>query len=1041
MIQRIATTILLLFLLLSGHQSYAYKPELHQKIAVTAFNISTIKNEMYVLDSLGIPRSSLTAKTFQIRNRPGDFSITDLIEKGAYDEDEGTRGWNHFYDPLHDRALTLNSDPSDLNRATPFAKSPDWALEDESHRYINQSQSLHDAYDSLYTGLTHPDSVYRSQLLAETFYTLGNVVHHLADMTQPQHVRNDSHCDPWICKYLLDTHWSRYEEATQDIELENIPKILKYKIPTERNPRAFWHTSDGKGIADYTNRGFFSIDTLPEQPWSDSPTVPPPPIPPEYPLPKLSIDIVSYENVSELLSKKGKFVPDDCSKNIVCYMVFYGNRVDDFRQPSESGVNNRAVTLSIYDEDLNRYDKTVTQKKSDGQEVQVKAIYSLNSYNYESELPFLMPRAVAYSAGLMNHFFRGRISVVDPKFTSNQVQFQVRNSINVKKHPEWKEETIGRNASNSKPKIVLTYEYTDSSGVKYLGHTESQDLVEPVSPGKTSTTTYSFDLPPEVMDDIPGTKFRLVYRGGLGLEPDSVIAAPFRIVSGFLIRPNYAPADGLSKAGDPRLVYKVNGQWKLSKALGLKAGNTDWKGRYVDGKPTKVITWDGPPRSLFTADQYHFNSAFGKEIYKDGEVFAVAPEKVLGAALLKDQNEKEWLIAITYGSDNTDVVRRREAIASDSSRGWEEIARLPRNIELMPGAQEDIPIIQSWLFNGDGTEAQTMRLIKYDANHTGWWLRRYKITLSVSGSTITAEKHKIPNATDNLTGPISDNATCTGEYDEWGGGARTVKRNLDSWVVGSVDYGGTDGKKEILGKIRGSADHIKSSTVNNEYGTNSSGVTVILSSSGSGIRKSKYIETLILGSKSIPIFEDIHDINWSWGSGVSNASGSITERRKELFYAIDLRYGLLAYHKYTDIQNVTVVDGHEKWIANAQENPGFTTSLGMSQEYGPLEVVKNYDMKYGSDQYINIRQIQCPKPRDYPFGGFNPPFENSFSGSWLVDVEGNKMFSEPYKIGLGGYYKLWENKTIFSGGNLLDVIPAQSSPVNGPLYAPAGLVK
>ena len=41
-------------------------------------------------------------------------------------------------------------------------------------------------------------------------------------------------------------------------------------------------------------------------------------------------------------------------------------------------------------------------------------MYSLNRLNYDAMASLLVPRAVAYSAGLINFFFRGRIDIELP---------------------------------------------------------------------------------------------------------------------------------------------------------------------------------------------------------------------------------------------------------------------------------------------------------------------------------------------------------------------------------------------------------------------------------------------------------------------------------------------------------------------------------------------------------------------------------------------------------------------------------------------------
>lgn len=57
----------------------------------------------------------------------------------------------------------------------------------------------------------------------------------------------------------------------------------------------------------------------------------------------------------------------------------------------------RAATRSIFSDDLQTYD------------VNTGAAFSLNRFNFDAVYPNLIPRAVGYSAGLINYFFRGKI--------------------------------------------------------------------------------------------------------------------------------------------------------------------------------------------------------------------------------------------------------------------------------------------------------------------------------------------------------------------------------------------------------------------------------------------------------------------------------------------------------------------------------------------------------------------------------------------------------------------------------------------------------
>lgn len=113
-------------------------------------------------------------------------------------------------------------------------------------------------------------------------------MHHLQDMAQPQHVRNDAHLDLGdveVAGYQLNPLYnpSLYEVWTLDhppIDLlfsAYSPVYSESETETFNKPRQFWTTTEGngtggKGIAEYTNRGFFSAGTLPGSLAFPSPT-------------------------------------------------------------------------------------------------------------------------------------------------------------------------------------------------------------------------------------------------------------------------------------------------------------------------------------------------------------------------------------------------------------------------------------------------------------------------------------------------------------------------------------------------------------------------------------------------------------------------------------------------------------------------------------------------------------------------------------------------------------------------------------------------
>src|SRR5262249_48661241 len=103
----------------------------------------------------------------------------------------------------------LSADLDFIN--TNAMRSPDWAHGERCPPDLPcNDYSLKSARDYWFKGLTttQPD-IERRRNLGLAFETLGRIIHHLQDMTQPQHVRNDAHLhqQPWdtICLLLQQT--------------------------------------------------------------------------------------------------------------------------------------------------------------------------------------------------------------------------------------------------------------------------------------------------------------------------------------------------------------------------------------------------------------------------------------------------------------------------------------------------------------------------------------------------------------------------------------------------------------------------------------------------------------------------------------------------------------------------------------------------------------------------------------------------------------------------------------------------------------------
>ena len=210
------------------------------------------------------------------------YSVPLLIECGAQFEDApDLRVLNHFFDPTrtaNDGALGV----AGTGLLTLYS-SPQWALaargtvdmrvantgfvlDSQENSYIDARQYLFDALTK--TGISASE---RDSLWGKTFQSIGQVIHHLQDMAQPQHVRNDSHCKFEGCALAGKFAPSSYERYTLTDEVRRSPSMGTLLssgaavYPVYRSklaaPRSFW-VSSGAGIAEYTNSNFVSQGTL-----------------------------------------------------------------------------------------------------------------------------------------------------------------------------------------------------------------------------------------------------------------------------------------------------------------------------------------------------------------------------------------------------------------------------------------------------------------------------------------------------------------------------------------------------------------------------------------------------------------------------------------------------------------------------------------------------------------------------------------------------------------------------------------------------------
>jgi hypothetical protein len=343
------------------------------------------------------------------------------------------RSYNHFYDPYLDIGLTT---------ATVNGKrSTNWALgyvnsisnppivdagRGNTYSYIDARNAFYWAitreYNKQagqpYTAVQHQaDAFDRMFLWATAFRSLGDVVHLLEDTGQPQHTRNDPHSAVnsdqrqafegyTNARVLGQGGVGRYVQAFfpgSTVPL-SVPDLGNYPGPTVSgvtfaSPVRFFTTrgdlsdtgdpTTRLGLADYTNRGFFTGGTLPGM----VPEIYPPsmssensdyvgePVPCVLLAPQMqlqAVDCVHYTHA----------VPDKISPNYADQLPF-GFSVPNVPIISE-GVFNQII-LSF-----------------NGLTVDHDAVkLALSPTELDAIGNMTIPRAVGYATGMINFFFRG----------------------------------------------------------------------------------------------------------------------------------------------------------------------------------------------------------------------------------------------------------------------------------------------------------------------------------------------------------------------------------------------------------------------------------------------------------------------------------------------------------------------------------------------------------------------------------------------------------------------------------------------------------
>lgn len=292
----------------------------------------------------------------------GDRSIIE----GSRLEDNGARPRNHFYDPTNGLGLNING----ISLGKP---SLEWGFKDDSLLFSN-NYSWTRAREYMYIALTgtnfNGDTVAatadeRNQYSQLMFRSVGQVIHLVEDLASPAHVRNDLHLPVGLAGDLYE-HFvlNKYDPSW----------ALGYPTVQLNQFSDYWNSS--QGLAVFTNSNFISQNTNFDDRNIDGNLF--------YPSPQIQGIITKTQEITDQFN------------HTVQVQVDYGTNVIEDPNTRAVFTNDRLTAFSIFD--------------FQARELLNEPVYSVNDFTIESAASILVPRAVGYSAGLLDYFFRGDLA-------------------------------------------------------------------------------------------------------------------------------------------------------------------------------------------------------------------------------------------------------------------------------------------------------------------------------------------------------------------------------------------------------------------------------------------------------------------------------------------------------------------------------------------------------------------------------------------------------------------------------------------------------
>ncbi len=539
---KLVQLFLALILILNMYEiSLAYDDKkTHPSLTDNAIERSILKTGKFLSKNLGDEFLNETESTIYGKK------IITWLEEGSTEEDTpDCRAASHFLNPLKDWDLAGLSDTNETIKGF-FTNSICFSYAPFSSRF-----SLHKYSDVTWaTGYTSPSSIFsqpidtdnemdwnaarqyyrlaltatndnaREEYFAKSFLALGHVIHLLQDMAVPAHVRNDftahlafQRTNGWWFPNWYGNTYEWFVKDQKNIIQSAISGDVNVVPPPDGLLTALWDTNkyDGSnpstdteydhGLAEYTNANFFSESTIfAERKDQDDIHY--------FPRPSRNdTNVAEIETNAALM----EVTAEDGGLDRSLYIL---SNNGNYKMANPSLLKKWIDYQSLYGDYL-------------PEEYIYQSAYNLDDEVYKDYAKRLLPRAVGYSTGLIDYFFRGQLETtalekMDDNGNVTELLVNVTNK------------TANETMKNGY--FTLAYRYKPSGSTQYVYGTQLFPLDEMAYDSSKQLTfkfsEYNPDYPSQTtLSPIPAgatdKQYTLVFYGTLGNETNAVVGKVF----------------------------------------------------------------------------------------------------------------------------------------------------------------------------------------------------------------------------------------------------------------------------------------------------------------------------------------------------------------------------------------------------------------------------------------------------------------------------------------------------------------------------------